>query len=108
MDSLRIDRWLCFARLVKTRSRAAALCAEGAVAVNGVVVLKPSHALRAGDVVVLPAGRRRWRAVRVLGFADRRGPFAEASLMYEEAEAPAAAVAALEGEAESCEEERRF
>ncbi len=99
-EGLRIDKWLCFARLAKTRGRAAAWCAEGVVAVNGAVVTRASRALRPGDVVVLPAGRRRWRAVRVLALPTRRGPFAEARLAYEDTAVPAAAraVLALDGE----------
>jgi ribosome-associated heat shock protein Hsp15 len=86
--SRRLDQWLWFARLVKTRSLAARFCASGAVAVNGAVANKPSHALRIGDAVALPQGRLQ-RTVRVSGLGTRRGPTAEARLLYEEAAAPA-------------------
>lgn len=80
----RLDQWLWFARFVKSRSLAARLCAAGAVAVNGIPVRKPNQSVRIGDVVVLPQGG--WqRTVKVLGLGDRRGPAAEAHLLYEEA-----------------------
>ena len=80
----RLDQWLWFARFVKSRSLAARLCAAGAVAVNGFPVKKPNHILRIGDIVVLPQGG--WqRTVRVSALGLRRGPAAEARLLYEEA-----------------------
>jgi ribosome-associated heat shock protein Hsp15 len=80
----RLDQWLWFARFVKSRSLAARLCAAGAVSVNGGPVTKPNRPVRVGDVVVLPQGG--WQlTVRVLALGVRRGPAAEARLLYEEA-----------------------
>jgi ribosome-associated heat shock protein Hsp15 len=84
--SLRIDKWLWFARLAKTRSLAAKLCALGQVAVSGAPALKAHHAVRIGDIVRVPQGRV-MLTVRVLALGTRRGPAAEARLLYEE-EAP--------------------
>jgi ribosome-associated heat shock protein Hsp15 len=86
--SRRLDQWLWFARLVKSRSLAARLCAAGTVAVNGGVGAKPSLALRIGDAVTLPQGRLR-RSVRVTGLGTRRGPAPEARGLYDEVAAPA-------------------
>jgi ribosome-associated heat shock protein Hsp15 len=83
----RLDRWLWFARLTKSRSQAARLAAAGTVVVNGVAVQKASHALHIGDAVVVPQGSRR-RAVRVLALGTRRGPAVEARLLYEETARP--------------------
>src|SRR5439155_1451076 len=47
---VRIDRWLCAVRLVKTRPIATQLCEAGHVRVNGNPA-KPSTKVRAGDVV---------------------------------------------------------
>ena len=55
--SMRVDRWLWFARLAKSRSLAARLCAAGAVSAGGRIATKPNHAVRIGDVVVVPQGR---------------------------------------------------
>jgi ribosome-associated heat shock protein Hsp15 len=81
--SRRLDQWLWFARFAKSRSLAARLCAAGAVAVNGAVVAKANHGLRAGDTVTVPQGP--WqRTVRVVALGDRRGPASEARALFEE------------------------
>jgi ribosome-associated heat shock protein Hsp15 len=82
--SRRLDQWLWFARIVKSRSLAARLCAAGGVIVNGATVEKANHLLRIGDTIAVPQGGYR-RTVRVLGLGARRGPAAEARLLYEEA-----------------------
>ncbi|MGC2204292.1 MAG: RNA-binding S4 domain-containing protein [Stellaceae bacterium] len=82
----RLDQWLWFARLVKTRSLASRLCAAGSVAVNGTPVDKANHPLRIGDVIAVEQGRY-VRSIRVLAFGSRRGPASEARLMYEESAA---------------------
>jgi ribosome-associated heat shock protein Hsp15 len=79
----RLDQWLWFARLAKSRSLAARLCAAGAVRLNGATVTKPNQSLRVGDVVAVPQGGLQ-RAVRVLGLGLRRGPASEARTLYEE------------------------
>jgi ribosome-associated heat shock protein Hsp15 len=84
---LRIDKWLWFARLAKSRSLAARLCAEGHVSIGATMVPKPNHVLRVGDVVRVPQGRQ-WRTVRVLSLGERRGPASEARELYEEAAPP--------------------
>ena len=82
----RLDQWLWFARFAKSRSLAARLCIAGAVEVNGATARKPNQTVRVGDVVVFAQGG--WqRTVRVLGLGKRRGPAAEARLLYEEAAA---------------------
>ena len=81
---LRIDKWLWFARFCKSRSLAAAWCVGGEVTLNGAVVTKPAQLLRPGDVLVIPAGPRRRRMVRVLALGARRGPASEARILYEE------------------------
>jgi ribosome-associated heat shock protein Hsp15 len=86
-SSRRLDQWLWFARLVKSRSLAGRLCAEGAVSVNQAAVCKPNHATRIGDVVIVPQGPFR-RTVRVLALGVRRGPAIEARQLYEESAAP--------------------
>jgi ribosome-associated heat shock protein Hsp15 len=85
--SRRLDQWLWFARLVKSRSLAGRLCAEGTVSVNQAAVRKPNHAIRIGDIVIVPQGQFR-RTVRVLALGARRGPAIEARQLYEESTAP--------------------
>ena len=80
---MRIDRFLFFIRLVKSRTLAQALVAEGRVRVDGKHVLKASDEVRAGSVVALPL-RGEVRVIRVLSLPARRGPAAEARAHYEE------------------------
>ena len=87
MSGRRLDQWLWFARLVKSRSRGARLCAAGAVAVNTVTVKKANHAVRIGDTIAVPQGAVR-RTVRVMGLGARRGPPTEAQLLYQETALP--------------------
>jgi ribosome-associated heat shock protein Hsp15 len=83
----RLDRWLWFTRLAKSRSLAARLCAAGAVMVNGAAVGKANQAMRVGDVVTLRQGG--WqRTVRVVALGARRGPAVEARRLYEELAPP--------------------
>ncbi|HUZ75571.1 MAG TPA: S4 domain-containing protein [Stellaceae bacterium] len=85
--TLRLDKWLWFARLARTRSLAARLCQSGGVSVGGSVVLKPHHLVRAGDTVAVMQGRVR-RVLVIAALGERRGPAAVARLLYDEPEAP--------------------
>jgi len=87
LNGRRLDQWLWFARLAKSRSRGARLCASGAVAVNGMTVTRVNHILRTGESVTVRQGAF-CRTVRVLGLGERRGPAAEARLLYEEIAPP--------------------
>jgi ribosome-associated heat shock protein Hsp15 len=83
VSSLRLDKWLWFARLARTRSLAAKLCASGCVAVGSHVAAKPHHPVRIGDAVTMETPRlRRVLIVRALG--ERRGPAVEARQLYDE------------------------
>jgi ribosome-associated heat shock protein Hsp15 len=58
-DEVRIDRWLCAVRLVKTRPLATQLCEGGHVEVNGHSA-KPATKVKAGDEIhALIAARER-------------------------------------------------
>ena len=77
----RIDKWLWFARLVKTRSLAQRLVAAGNVRVNRVRLTKPSQTVSPGDVISMLA-HDRIRIIRVEHPGHRRGPAPEARLLY--------------------------
>ena len=94
-ETLRVDRWLWFARFFKSRSLALDLVTTGRVRVNSAHVVKPSHPVGAGDVLTFPQGER-IRIVRVLAVGQRRGPAGEAALLYEDL-TPAEPVAARGG-----------
>lgn len=78
----RLDRWLWFSRVIKSRTLAAELVEAGKVRVNRVRVVKPSHAVRPGDVLTV-ALRGRVQVLKVLAPGARRGPPAEARQLYE-------------------------
>lgn len=81
LDRQRIDKWLWHARMVRTRSAAAALTEAGHVRVNGNRVTAASHLLRRGDVVTLALDRS-VRLLRVDDFCERRGDATAARALY--------------------------
>ena len=52
VEEARIDKWLWAARIFKTRSIAADACKNGRVSIGGINV-KPSHAIKVGEVVAV-------------------------------------------------------
>jgi ribosome-associated heat shock protein Hsp15 len=86
-EGLRLDKWLWHARFAKTRSLAARLIEDGAVRLDGRRV-KPAHPVRLGTQVSIRLGRAE-RLVEIRALGERRGPAAEARLLYAEL-APAA------------------
>lgn len=92
--SQRLDKWLWFARFVKTRTAASELVGRGKVRLNRVRVEKPAQAVRPGDVLTITLNRRVW-LVRVLGIAERRGPSAAAQSLYEQLTAEGDAIKPL-------------
>jgi ribosomal 50S subunit-recycling heat shock protein len=85
-DRQRIDKWLWHARVVRTRSAAAALAASGHVRVNGQRIDAASRAVKAGDVVTVALDRV-IRVLKVLGFSDRRGGAEAARVLYQDLQA---------------------
>jgi ribosome-associated heat shock protein Hsp15 len=83
VDRQRIDKWLWHARVVRTRSAAAALAASGHVRVNGQRIDGASRAVRLDDVVTVALDRS-VRVLKVVGFAERRGPAESARLLVED------------------------
>lgn len=79
----RLDKWLWFARFVKTRTAASDLVGAGKVRLNKVRVEKPAQVVRPGDVLTISL-KKRVQLVRILGFAERRGPSAAALVLYEQ------------------------
>ncbi len=81
LDRQRLDKWIWFARVVKSRSLAARLIEAGHVRVNGQRVSSPAKAVALGDVLTI-ALERDVRVLEIAGVGERRGPFAEARLLY--------------------------
>lgn len=81
--SQRLDKWLWFVRVVKTRTLAAGLVTAGKVRVNRVKTDKPAQALKPGDVVTVSVGPK-VRILRMLAPGERRGSPEVARQLYEE------------------------
>ena len=81
-SSIRVDKWLWYARAFKSRTQAAAFVSGGKVRVNRQKITKPGTAIHIGDVLTFVRGRD-VRVYRVLALGTRRGPAVEAQLLYE-------------------------
>jgi len=79
-DCQRIDKWLWHARLVRTRSAAAALVEVG-VRLNGKRITAASQPVRIGDVLTLALDRS-IKVVQVEGFREKRGDAAAGRAIY--------------------------
>ncbi|MDE2239056.1 MAG: RNA-binding S4 domain-containing protein [Rhodospirillales bacterium] len=82
-DTLRLDKFLVFARFCKTRSVAEALVDQGGVRINRQPTDKPHAKLRPGDVLTLalPQGVK---VVEILLLPERRGAATLAQALYRE------------------------
>jgi ribosome-associated heat shock protein Hsp15 len=77
-----VDKWLWHARVVRTRTAAAALADKGCVRINGDRIDAASRLVRPGDVVTVALDRV--RVLKVLNFAERRGSATDASVLFED------------------------
>jgi len=69
----RIDKWLFFARVVKSRSLAAKLVSSGNVRLNKVKIDQPSQNVKVSDVLTISLDRR-VLVYEVVAGGERRGP----------------------------------
>lgn len=83
----RLDRWLWFARFLKSRTLAAMLVESGRIRLNGERVSKAARSVKPGDVLTFPLGDH-VRVIRILAPGERRGPASEARLLYEDLAPP--------------------
>jgi ribosome-associated heat shock protein Hsp15 len=80
---IRLDKFLWCARAVKTRELARAMIRQGTVRLNKLKILKPGHGIRRGDVLTF-FWSGQLHVWRVNAIPARRGPAAEARLLYDE------------------------
>ena len=85
----RLDKWLSFARIVKSRSLGAKLAVSGRVRINRDKATQASDMVRPGDVLTVTLDRR-IIVYRVLDPGVRRGPAEEARKLYEDISPPPA------------------
>ncbi|MCI0513973.1 RNA-binding S4 domain-containing protein [candidate division KSB1 bacterium] len=93
-QTIRLDRWLSFACIIKTRSQATKACEDGRIKVNDEVA-KPSKLVRIGDKITIKY-KLHQRTVDVLQIVNRNVSHAEARTVYQEHELSAAEKEALE------------
>lgn len=79
----RLDKFLFFARAIKSRTLAQKVIESGAVRVNGERTTASDHKVGAGDVLTMTLHERImvWRIVTP---GTRRGPASEAAMLYED------------------------
>lgn len=83
----RLDKWLFFARMVKSRSLAQTYIQSGKVAVNGTTVRQPSHMVKIGDRLDI-SFERMDRILVITLPGERRGPYEEARRLYDDQTPP--------------------
>lgn len=83
----RIDKWLFFARVVKSRSLAAKLVSSGNVRLNKIKIDQPSQNIKTGDVLTISLDRR-ILVYEVVSGGLRRGPAEEARELYKDISPP--------------------
>jgi len=80
---MRLDRFLWYVRIVKTRSAAQALCEKGLLRIDGRRVERSAASVRVGSIIAFPI-MGKVRVLRVAVLPIRRGPPGEARLCYED------------------------
>jgi ribosome-associated heat shock protein Hsp15 len=82
-DRQRLDKWLWFARVVRTRSAAAKLVCAGHVRVNSRRIDSPAKPVAPGDVLTV-ALEHQVRVLKIVATGLRRGPYAQARHLFED------------------------
>ena len=84
----RLDRFLFFARAIKSRTLAQKIIETGAVRVNSERTIASDHKVGAGDVLTM-AIHNRIVVWKIIDVGMRRGPASEAAGLYEDLSPPA-------------------
>jgi ribosome-associated heat shock protein Hsp15 len=80
---MRVDKFLWFARIVKTRALAQDLAEQGRLRLNGRVIDKAHTIVRPGDILGF-ARQGEVRVLKIEALPSRRGPPTEARALYSE------------------------
>jgi ribosome-associated heat shock protein Hsp15 len=83
----RLDKFLFFARALKSRTLAQKTIEAGAVRVNSERTLNTDHRVGAGDVLTMTL-HGRILVWKILDVGERRGPASEAAGLYEDLSPP--------------------
>ncbi len=88
----RVDKWLWHARVTKTRTLAQRLVIGGKIRINRVKTDDPAQKIKIGDVLTITL-EKRILIYEVVDFAERRGPYSQARLLFRDLTEPAAETA---------------
>jgi ribosome-associated heat shock protein Hsp15 len=83
LATMRLDRFLWFTRLTKTRSVAQTLACAGRLRIDGRLIDRAHAAVRVGNILTF-AHHDRVLVVRIEALPARRGPAPEARSCYQE------------------------
>jgi len=81
--TLRLDKWLWYARFFKTRTQATKLIQCGKLRLNGDIITKPHRAASVGSILTFPKAKN-IRVIKIVKLGQRRGPASEATSLYED------------------------
>ncbi len=84
----RLDKWLWFARVVRTRTLAAGLVTDGKVRVNKIKAEKPALSVRPGDILTVSLNSY-IRILEVLQSGSKRGNAEQAAALFKDLTPPA-------------------
>ncbi|KZL20681.1 Heat shock protein 15 [Pseudovibrio axinellae] len=85
--TIRIDKWLWYARITKSRTLAQKLAVSGHVRLNKEKIAAAKQAVKPGDILTITMPRR-LLVLKVLQLGTRRGPAPEAQTLYEDMSPP--------------------
>jgi len=81
-EGMRLDKFLWFARLTRTRNWAQDLAEGGHLRIDGRRIEKAAAPVRPGNIVAFVTHDHRVHVIRVESLPTRRGPPAEAQRCY--------------------------
>ena len=84
---LRLDKWLWYARFMKSRSKATKFCQSSRFCVNSSIVIKAHFLVKQNDVLTFSIDNN-IKIIRILNLGVRRGPASEAQALYEDLSPP--------------------
>ena len=85
--AVRLDKFLWFARLARTRSLAQQVASSGHLRIDGRAVDRAHATVKVGDVLSFPL-HGRVRVIRIEALPARRGPAPEAQACYTDLSPP--------------------
>jgi len=85
--AMRLDKFLWFARIVKTRSFAQRLAEEGHMRIDGRPIDRAAAPVRLGNILTFVTHRGEVRTIRIEALPIRRGPPSEAQRCYQDLQA---------------------